>query len=402
MVNAEKIGYENLNIDIDFRYIKPEVIDEVEILKASSLDVEIINVYDHERPNDHRQMLIDKKVEELENSPNGYDEFRKYSRVSKWVPLTKRAIALHSIYNPNDQFLGQGIDPDIYEKKIFDGKSATDILAEAKGDESSQRILNAYKSFITAKNDRGTNKAVGTRDFLTGVIDCRSVRTRAIVAMELAYDHIENDPSINNKNDLISASLACGAAGPVYNLVNQLSARGHDFSKVILVDSDPMALATAICLGRGQNLENKIDPKLKNLLLDPLTSFIEPNSVDIIDLLGLFEYLPTEYGLELLRKTKDIVKPGGLILFGNMLDKRPQQKFFSNVVKWPTLQQRRISDVIDMIKLSGFDLDNLKIRVPSEGVYGVYAIKVPNLVEESKVHFGSVVEELGLSALQEY
>ncbi len=402
MVNAEKLDFENQNKYIDLKYVKPKVIDEVEVLKNTYPDIEIVNIFDSERPNDYRQVLVDQKVEELENSPEGYNELRKYPGVGRWAQLIKRAIALHTLYNPNNKFVGQGIDPNIYHENLFNGKSAADVLMNTKGNEFSQKIVDTYKSFISGVIDQGKNKTIGSRDLLSGVIDSRAVRTRATIAMEMAFDHIENDPDFSNRNNLISASLACGAAGPVYNLVNHLKKQRHDFSKIILVDSDPMALATAVCLGRGQNLDNKIDLQLKNLLFDPLTSFIEPNSVDIVDLLGLFEYLPTEYGLELLKKVKDIVRPGGLILFGNMLDERPQQKFFSNVVKWPTLQQRKISDVIDMIKLSDFDLKNLKIRIPSEGVYAIYGIKVSKPNEEARIHSRSVVGELGSTAVQEY
>ena len=39
-------------------------------------------------------------------------------------------------------------------------------------------------------------------------------------------------------------------------------------------------------------------------------------------------------------------------------------------MQWPTLQQRRIVDVVNMINLSGFNVSDLRIRIPSEGVTG--------------------------------
>jgi hypothetical protein len=59
-----------------------------------------------------------------------------------------------------------------------------------------------------------------------------------------------------------------------------------------------------------------------------------------------------------------------------MLTERPQQGFFNYV--WPKLEQRTMTDVLDIIEGAGFSKEDVVVRAPSEdAVYAVYAIKVP-------------------------
>ena len=145
-----------------------------------------------------------------------------------------------------------------------------------------------------------------------------------------------------------------------------------------------MALATADALAQGAGLEGKVNIQLRDLLSENLTDYIAPHSVDVVDLLGLFEYIPNLKDLPmasaLLSKVKDIVRPGGIIVFGNMLSDRPQQAFFSNVVKWPRLQQRSITDVLAILEQAGFYANDISVRIPQEGVYAVYAVNIPEVV----------------------
>jgi len=384
--------------------IAEKVIEEIQHLAEFGYSVTTSQTFDAYRLSDYRQQLMNDKVAELENSPNGADQLRRYPGVGSWSTLTKRAIALHTLYNPEGKRLGEGIDHEIYDEPMFDGKSAKEVLIHSKSDETALRIVESYKKFIARKIDEGTDVEVGSRDFFKGVFDAIAVRTRANEAMEMAADYIERKLPHSKDQELVSASLACGAAGPVYKLVNGLSNKGYGFSKIILTDSDPMALATAVGLARSTDLEEIIDVQLRNLITEPLTAFIQEKSVDLVDLLGLFEYLPEELSVELLNNVREIVRPGGLIIFGNMLDARPQQVFFSSVVKWPTLQQRSIKTVLDIVHKAGFSLEDISVRVPTEGVYAVYSLLASSQGYESvpETRNSSIAEKLGLSSLEAY
>ena len=155
-------------------------------------------------------------------------------------------------------------------------------------------------------------------------------------------------------------------------MVKNLGQRGHNFEEVILLDQDPMALATANALAESNDVQAKVTLHLGDLLNDNLTDKIAPHSVDVVDLLGLFEYIPDDnrighWASALLSKVKDIVRPGGYIVFGNMLNERPQQQFFRGVVKWPPLQQRTVEAVSNIVEAAGFSCNDLQARIPSEG-----------------------------------
>jgi SAM-dependent methyltransferase len=393
----------------NFDHVASSVQQEVSELQAVGFDVELVNTPDEYRPDEARQAVIDAKIAELETAENGPEAFRAHGAIADWAPLTKRAIALHTLYNPEGATVGEGIDLAVYDVPLFSGKSAKEVLYSQYPDnpEKPARFIAAYEQFVPAVIEPET-EAITARDFFRGVKDAEAVRTRATTAMELVAEHIESSEILADRADLVSASLACGAAGPVYKMVNGLGERGHNFSDVILVDQDPMALATAHSLAEANGVEGKVRLELRDLLTENITDYIKPHSVDVVDLLGLFEYIPNDdrmghWAAALLGKVKEIVRPGGYIVFGNMLNERPQQDFFKKVVQWPRLQQRTIRQVGKIVEEAGFSANDLQVRVPSEGVYAVYGIKVPHVIEGAGgLVVASVAKDLGHHALERY
>jgi hypothetical protein len=183
------------------------------------------------------------------------------------------------------------------------------------------------------------------------------------------------------------ASLACGAADPAFALMQSLEDGGHKVNSIDLLDLDPMALAAAYSLGEKRGIQDKLTLTHKNLLRGELTDVLPENSIDMVDMLGLFEYIPNNPGSELARRllerTHAVMRDGGLILVGNMLADRDQQKFFTDVVQWPKLNQRTVTDTLEIIRSAGLDADNTTIRVSgTDGVYAVYAIPVAKAKSE--------------------
>lgn len=378
---------------------------EVGNLQRMGLDIHLAQNLDPFCPETKRQAMIDQGVGLLEASPTGAAEFRAYPALGPWAQLAKRAIALQTLYNPEAGLVGEGIDPAVYRLPLFKGKSAVELLHEQRGSAKADKIVAAYDTFVSTEIDDGTESVLGSRDFFLGVKDAEAVRSRAAAATLMVNSHIEGSALLKSRQDLVSASLACGAAGPVYGLVNTLGARGHNFSKVTLVDQDTMALATALALAEGAGVQDKIDLQHRNLITEKLTDYILPHSVDVVDLLGLFEYIPNTSEMpmaaELLKQVKDIVRPGGMIVFGNMLKHRPQQKFFSEVVQWPNLQQRGIRETLYIASQAGFDPKQVEVQIPQEGVYAVYGVKVPEL-HASELAGEPLARRLGVASVEQY
>lgn len=374
------IAYVRANYGLEF-HTRPSVADEAERLSREGFDIAFTNPHDIHALDPETQLQIDQYAAILAANPKeGAQLFLQPPAMKNWGPLTKRAIALHTLYGASTlQRLGEGIDPAIYDKSLFPKGgtmiSANAIIRAEKADrpDKAEQIIGSYQRFVEQPIDPIS------RAFYQGSLDARAVRTRALTTIDEVTDHFAN---VAPGTKLKSASLACGAAGPVKDLIQSMEANlDVEFDEAVLVDKDPMALASAAAL--TEDIAHKVRIEHRNLLTEPLTDYIEPHSIDVVDLLGLFEYIPNDdrkghWAAALLKQVKEIVKPGGVIVFGNMLADRDQQAFFSKVVKWPSLEQRTVEDVMDIVQEAGFDLSTLKTRIPAkEGVYAVYTIAVP-------------------------
>lgn len=350
------------------------VLDEVLSLISIGIDAGVVNipVILDELEENETHATITKIENTLDPAAAFYDPAERPALLA-WRPSTKRAIALQTIYRSlQAETLSDGIGANAYEVPISNGRSAREILMAEKSQEKVNKIVHSYDLLRTPLDEN-------SRKFFQYSYDAQGIRNRALIAMELASQQL--DKSFSDRQDFVSASLACGAAQPVYDLVNYLRDHGSDFSKVILVDKDPMALAAANALAESAGVKDIISIEYRDLFLENLTDYIKPQSVDVVDILGLFEYIPTAHpdfgnmAAEFLARAGEILRPGGVILIGNMLEDRPEQTFFTDAVGWPPLQQRSISEVLGIICDAGYDLDRVTVRVPSnDGVYATYAI----------------------------
>lgn len=396
---------EDLELTTSGMLVRPEVLSELDVLRHAQIDAEIVDVAPRYQLPTFVQEEVDKQSVALgqmdrETARATLFDPTVHSAGETWEKLSKRAIALLALKNagnPESTAIAPGIDPAVYDEKLFDGLSAREIMYK-EHPRSAAMVMQRYEDittqqledkpysgsvqgsrYMTFVNEQGF-VPLHSKDFLTGVVDSRAVDTRATAAFDIAIDHlIKNETSFGSR-PLVTASLACGAAAPMYEFNQMLEERGFTVGKNILVDNDPMALASAVSLGRTYGMSDKVDAQLKDIVGGKLTDFIEPHSVDVVDILGIVDYLPTNIkgyhaAANFIGKIVDIVRPGGIIVAGNALLSRPHQGFFTNV--WPKLEQRDPLEMIDIIEQAGYDIEKTIVRVPQrEGVYGVYGIPV--------------------------
>src|SRR6266511_4583517 len=199
----------------------PSVVAEVKELIAAGVDIKFTNPLDIHALDPDAQLRVDTAADQLAHDPNGAAKFLSAPAMAKWGPLTKRAIALHTLYGASTlNTLGEGISPAVYEKPLFpkaDGQvlSAADIIRAEKAarPEKAEQIITSYTDFVQEPIDPDS------RLFYQGSMDARAVRTRALTATEEVVEHFAHAaPGTKMK----SASLACGAAGPVKDLVQAM------------------------------------------------------------------------------------------------------------------------------------------------------------------------------------
>jgi SAM-dependent methyltransferase len=371
--------------------IRPETCEEAADLLAEGVDVSVVDVYDPHALPPIAQEIVDDHIAKLEVSENGAEQFIEPPAMSVWTDLRKRAHALQPLYTPDAATLGGPINSEAYDRPLFrisiigaDGMPTIAMMSAAqviRAEFSARERPDKAEGIITA-HQRFASTPIDdiSRLFYQGSMDGRAIRSRAYRATGMALEHFSDEDGGIYRDGLRCASFACGAAGPVSLLVDEMQRRGAQFDKVYFLDKDPMALAgayeTAHAAGITEN--DVVEILLCDLLKDDFTKDIESGTLDVADLLGLVEYLPDKYAIGLLAKVKTLMKPGGIILWANMLDHRPQQVMFKKVVKWPPLQQRSITQSLDLMGKAGFALDDISVSISArDGVYANYAIQIP-------------------------
>ena len=352
-------------------------LQEVRTRRAARRDVGVAAVVDPHALDAERQREVESRISSMEVDPEaGFGVFRRTASVHVWVTLLMKALALHPVYSPATLGrLGEGVAADAFDVPLDLGAgrvlTARELLREVKGAEAADRAVEAYLSFVAAPIDDWW------RLLFRGMDDARGVRNRATIATQLVVDHVAADPSAHDRQ-LVTASLACGAAGPVYQLVDVLEAAlDVHVGTIHLVDVDVMALASAHSLARRTSAAGRVRLLHQDLLRPPLAGPDLPTgSVDIADALGLVEYLPERQAVALLRRVREeLLRPGGMVVFGNMLLHRPQTVFLEQVVRWPRLLRRSIGTVLDLLAQAGYDPGRVSARLTPDGVYAVYAAR---------------------------
>jgi SAM-dependent methyltransferase len=372
--------------------VRPEVVAEIDRLAASGLDVELCRPRPRFLLPEGKQATVDRALAEQVARPDFVDwlfDPGVHPSGRAWSTVAKRAIALHTLHHVGTMATpASGLDPSVYDQPLFDEgtRSARDLIAH-ENPRKVRRILGRYDKFFAggSLDDGEDSYGLTSRDYLVGVVDSHAVRTRGDAATYLIRRHLWQ----RDDNAARMLSVGCGAAAPLFELADELEGEGFDLSHLAFVDHDPIALASVVGYARGIHRADRVAVHRKNFLKTPMTRYVAPRSVDVVDLIGLFEHIPrSRYGFRLaarlLAAAGAVAKPGGVIVLANMLAHRPQQEFFDSV--WPRLQQRTITETLAVIAEAGFDAKSVTVRVPeAEGVYAVYAIRTPKVLRPDSV-----------------
>lgn len=246
----------------------------------------------------------------------------------------------------------------------------------------------------------------GMRDYFRNLADAVGIRSRSEIMR-----HIVTEQALHGAGMSRWASLACGAAQPVFDAMEDIRNMGGFVPEVTLVDYDKEALA----LVRQEAMRRQLSPRVctrKMNILRP-EGIASPERIgwrevavsalrrkvilpqrgyDVVDAVGLLEYLrPEDWqyrynrvirtrqtmagAVTFLRNASELVKPGGTLLVGNMLDSHPQLGFTLNVIQWPHIQPRPIDKMLGIMEQAGLGAWETKVYCPDDGVYALYALR---------------------------
>lgn len=220
-----------------------------------------------------------------------------------------------------------------------------------------------------------------TRALFIHSLDAIGIRSRAHLMSEIAAKYTARSGTTR------WTSIACGAAIPVLDAITaQMPSGGIDLK---LLDIDARALrharekAVARGLAEGRHFELVSADIIKGLIVsDALVHGLGSGSQDLVDMLGIFEYIDTDFNgfpsaAAFLRNAFRLVKPGGALVAANMLDTHPQLDFTMRGIGWPRIHARSLQQLHAIIVDAGIDPDWVTTKVAGDGVYAVFEIRKP-------------------------
>lgn len=247
------------------------------------------------------------------------------------------------------------------------------------------------------------------RDWACNILDAHGIRSRGEIVQDILARHVIDQASLG-ATEQQWVSLACGAAQPVCHALRHIKENGHAVPRVTLVDLDRSALRAAKTYAQAMKVKQSIDVRCMNILhpqgvvspaVDAQTNVaarvlrrrvgLESAAYDAVDAVGILEYVPEELPDEsptalrvnaatFLAHAAQLVKPGGLLLVGNMRDTHPQLGFTLNVVQWPHIQPRSIETMQRIAGAAGLGDWRVDVYCPDDGVYALYAMRDQRLV----------------------
>ena len=239
-----------------------------------------------------------------------------------------------------------------------------------------QRLEKGGKWFADGKSDDRS------LELFTNMVDAIGLRSRARIYSQSLVEYAER----SHAEELNILSIGSGAAVPNIDATKRL----EENDKAVhwkFFDFDAQALMFAQELVGENNFKYSTfdyGPEWKN----PDTNTIEPKgrsyfrafeekneSADIVDALGLWEYLDADQATKFAHRLFKKVKPGGSMIVSNMLPSRPQRQLNERAVGWQKLHLRNETDLLEIIDAAGIDTQQVTMTHAEDGVYVVVEIK---------------------------
>lgn len=217
-------------------------------------------------------------------------------------------------------------------------------------------------------------------------------------------------------------SVASGAAQPLLKAAQEIDYHYGEAPDMTLVDLSTQALKDAQEYARELGVDADLRVERMNVLrrqgLDERVGLgeiavqhlfnrhdrsklsrerLSQESYDIVEAIGILEYMkPDDWTYRyngvvnlktvqagaktFLENSYRMVKPGGDLIVGNMLDTHPQLGFTLNTIQWPHIQPRSIDQMMKLFDEVGLGTER-DVYVPSDAqnqVYALYKIHKPN------------------------
>jgi SAM-dependent methyltransferase len=208
-------------------------------------------------------------------------------------------------------------------------------------------------------------------DIFINAIDSVAIRARGAIYNSLFLENIAGRPHREIR------ALALGAGAGVPNINATLDAKRLYDKRIIWKEWD--LSRDSVELNRAYFKEAGIPDEDVDVRPGDLKKAyaLGDESIDIIDMLGLWEYLDRERCVKALSEFKRILTPGGKIIVSNMLEDRPQLDLNQRVIGWKGVKPRSVDELIEIAHDAKIDTASIRITLSDDGVYAVMEINKP-------------------------
>lgn len=236
--------------------------------------------------------------------------------------------------------------------------TASEHMKEIRDHAGQYLALELMYTYDPKKNGNGLRDKLLTRFWELCLFNTRAVRYR----IEIVEQQIGEMISELNQNPIRIVSVASGSArGILEVLTEQLNGKKIE---VILLDHMREPLNFSLELAKqlkvnGVSIVRGLAQKIQKCLNHDLVG-----KIDIVEIVGLLDYLTDEQVVAVLKSANQIMKPGAKMITANITP-NPEMSFVTYVSNWPMIYRTK-NELLKLIGQSGLRLvktlnDPLKI-----------------------------------------
>ena len=177
-------------------------------------------------------------------------------------------------------------------------------------------------------------------------LNCQALRNRYKLVKHQLREAVSR---FDNKEEIRLASLACGSAQVVIEVIAEYKAKNVKI-KAVLMDIDQEALNAAKEWAKKYGVSDQIETRRVNISeQDDVLDIFKPQ---IVEMLGFLDYVDQKEAVRFVKEIYEALDDKGVLITCN-INPNPEQHFIKWVINWPMIY-RHPEDLLDIAAKSGF------------------------------------------------
>ena len=188
-------------------------------------------------------------------------------------------------------------------------------------------------------------------DFWIGMMNAQAVRNRLKLVKQEVRRAIMR---FSNHEEVRILSLAAGSTQGIIEIMAELKIKGVRV-RALLLDIDQTALDYAMKLARSYGVDDQIETvKTSAAQVARVSKDFKPQ---IIEMLGLLDYIPRDKAIRLVRKIRESLGEKGIFLTCNICH-NPERHFLKWVINWSMIYRTPV-ELAEIVNEAGFSVCRL-------------------------------------------